>query len=57
MEVTIKGEPKEIAALVLELQGRRGTQSEDTAIRFPLIDSPDAYAHNLVAKNNNVTDP
>lgn len=42
MTVTVEGHPKEIAALALELQERRGKS----------VDIPESDAHNLVIKND-----
>lgn len=55
MEVTIKGEPKEIAALVLGIQERH-MESDIPNIGFPSIDGSYCYAYNLVAKNDDVPD-
>lgn len=56
MKITIEGEPKEIAALVIAVQERLGELIEEFEIGFPLLSSPDAYARNLVAKDNDVAD-
>lgn len=46
MKITIEGEPKEIAALVLELQERRAKS----------IDAANGNAYNLVIKNDEIRD-
>ena len=56
MKVTIEGDAKEIAALAVAVQGRLYEELKGFTIGFPSVDSPDAYARNLVAKNNDVSD-
>lgn len=39
-----------------EQQEREDISVEEVCIGFPVIDRPDAYAHDLIAKHNNVSD-
>lgn len=55
MKVTIEGDAKEIAALAVAVQERLGETAEDFTVGFPSVDSPYAYASNLVAKHNDVS--
>ena len=55
IEIIIKGTPEEVAALVVAVQGQQVASSERFAVGFPRINSPDAYAYNLVAKHNDVS--
>lgn len=56
LKVIVEGSPEEIAALVLALQERQGELSETISVEFPFVDGANAYAHNLIAKNNDVSD-